>query len=128
MTAPASQSPHGSDRTSLLLPSGATLSVIAALIEGFGEPELMAQAFALFGALSAVGAWVLVARKGRGVSKFLGVRFFSILAIALAISSLFVSVQAGWLGSVGVIGLWLASTGAGIEWLRGRTLGVETAG
>jgi hypothetical protein len=45
--------------------------------------------------------------------------------MALAISSLFVGVEAGWLGTVGVIGLWTAASGAGVEWLRGRTYGGE---
>jgi hypothetical protein len=111
-------------KPSLLLPSGATISVIAAVLEGFGEAGPAAQALALGGALAAVAAWVLAVRK-IGAAGNLGVRFFSILAMALAISSLFVGVEAGWLGTVGVIGLWTAASGAGVEWLRGRTYGGE---
>jgi hypothetical protein len=111
-------------KPSLLLPSGASISVIAAVLEGFGEAGPAAQAFALGGALAAVAAWVLAVRKG-GAAGALGGRFFSILAIALAISSLLVGVEAGWLGTVGVIGLWIAAGGAGVEWWRGGTYGGE---
>lgn len=111
-------------KPSLLLPSGATISVFAAVLEGFGEAGRTAQALAIGGAIAALAAWILAVRVGR-TARTLGVRFLSILAIALAISSLFVGVEAGWLGTVGVIGLWTAAGGAGIEWLRGRTHGGE---
>lgn len=111
-------------KPSLFLPSGATISVIAAVLEGFGAAGPAALGLALGGALVAVAGWVLAVRKS-GAAGVLGVRFFSILAIALAISSLFVSVEAGWLGTVGVIGLWIAAGGAGVEWLRGGTYGGE---
>lgn len=107
-------------KPSLLLPSGATISVIAAVLEGLGEAGPAAQALAAGGALAALAAWALALRKS-GVSASLGVRFLSTLAIALAISSLFVGVAAGWLGTVGVAGLWIAAGGAGVEWVRGRT-------
>ncbi|MGD2155168.1 MAG: hypothetical protein PVG79_18020 [Gemmatimonadales bacterium] len=111
-------------RASPLLPSGATMSVIAAVLEGLGEGGAVAGALALGGALAAAAAWALAMRVGEAAGA-LGVRFFSILAIALAISSLFVGLDAGWLGAVGVIGLWIATGGAGVEWLRGRTYGPE---
>ena len=111
-------------RPSLLLPSGATISVIAALLEGFDKAGFAAQAFALAGAVAAVAAWILASRKG-GARAFFGVRFFGILAMALAISSLFVGFEAGLLGTVGVVGLWIAAGGAGVEWLSGRTYGAE---
>ncbi|UCC74839.1 MAG: hypothetical protein JSV86_09915 [Gemmatimonadota bacterium] len=112
-------------KPSLLLPSGATISVVAALLEGLGVAGPAALALALAGAVSAAAAWALAVRKS-GEAGYLGVRFFSILAIALAISSLFVGVDAGWLGMIGVIGLWIAAGGAGVEWLRGQTYGGET--
>jgi hypothetical protein len=111
-------------KPSLLLPSGATISVTAAVLDGLGEAGRAAQAFALAGALAAAAAWVLAVRSS-GAAGFLGVRFFSVLTMALAISSLLVGVEAGWLGTVGAIGLWIAAAGAGVEWLRGRTYGVE---
>ncbi|UCC82932.1 MAG: hypothetical protein JSW46_18525 [Gemmatimonadota bacterium] len=111
-------------KPSLLLPSGATISVIAAILEGLGAAGPAAQAFAGAGAVAAVAAWALAVRKS-GAAASLGVRFLSILAIALAISSLFVGVEVDWLGTVGVAGLWIAAAGAGVEWLRGRTYGGE---
>ncbi|MGD2216418.1 MAG: hypothetical protein PVJ64_06665 [Gemmatimonadales bacterium] len=114
----------GSSKPSLLLPSGATISVIAAVLEGLGQAGPAAQALALGGALAAVAAWALAARR-RGAAASLGVRFLSIVAIALAISSLFVGVEAGPLGTVGVVGLWIAAAGAGVEWVKGRTYGGE---
>lgn len=112
-------------KPSLLLPSGATISVVAAVLEGLGAAGPAAQAFAGGGALAAAAAWALAASKS-GAGAFLGVRFLSILAIALAISSLFVGVEVGWLGAFGVVGLWIAAGGAGVEWLRGRTLGGDS--
>ncbi len=109
-------------KPSLLLPSGATISVVAAVLEGFGSAGPAAQALAGGGALAAAAAWLLAARR-TGTAANLGARFLSILAIALAISSLFVGVEVGWLGTVGVAGLWIAAGGAGVEWLRGRTYG-----
>ncbi len=111
-----------SARPSLLLPSGATISVIAAVLEGFGTAGPAALVLAGGGALAAVAAWAVAARKSGAVA-VLGGRFLSILAIALAISSLFVGVEVGWLGAFGVAGLWIAAGGAGVEWLRGRTQG-----
>lgn len=127
MTGTVSKRSPDPDRPSLLLPSGATLSVAAALLEGLGEGDLIAQALALFGAAAALAAWILVTRKGGGTSPSLGVRFFSIFAIALAISGLFINVGGGWLGTVGVIGLWLACGGAAVEWMRGRTYSTNEA-
>jgi hypothetical protein len=109
-------------KPSLLLPSGATTSVIAAVLEGLGAAGPAALVLAGAGGLAAVAAWALAMRKS-GAAAGLGVRFLSILAIALAISSLFVGVEVGWLGTVGVAGLWIAAGGAGVEWLRGRTYG-----
>jgi hypothetical protein len=105
---------------SLLLPAGAALSVIATLLEGFGDGNLTTQALALLGAASAVAAWILIVRRGKDASSPLGVRFFSILAIALAISGLLAAAGGGWLGLVGVVGLWIAVCGAGLEWVKGR--------
>jgi hypothetical protein len=111
--------------TSLLLPSGASLSVVAALIEGLGEGNVNSQLLAVLGAAATVAAWSLVARRRRSASSELGIRFFSILAIALAITSLLLIAGGGWLGMVGLTGLWLAALGAGVEWMRGRTYGTE---
>ncbi len=124
MTEAAGRQSVNAARPSLLLPSGASISVIAALLEGLGTAGPAGLALALAGAVSAVAAWILAARQGEA-SSYLGIRFLSILAIALAISSLFVGVEAGWLGMVGVIGLWIAAVGAAVEWLRGRTYRVE---
>ena len=60
MTGTVSKRSPDPDRRSLLLPSGATLSVAAALLEGLGEGNLIAQALALFGAAAALAAWILV--------------------------------------------------------------------
>ncbi len=105
---------------SLLLPAGATLSVMATLLEGLDDGHLTIQALALLGATSAVAAWILIVRRGKDASGPLGVRFFSILAIALAMSGLLAAAGGGWLGLVGIVGLWIAVSGAGLEWVKGR--------
>ncbi len=121
----ATRSTDSAVSTSLLLPSGASLSVVAALIEGLGEGNGNAQLFAVLGAAATVAAWSLVARRRRRSSAQLGIRFFSILAIARAITSLLLIAGGRWLGLVGLVGLWLAALGAGVEWMRGRTYGAE---
>lgn len=105
---------------SVLLPAGATLSVIATLVEGFGDGNLTTQALGFLGAASAVAAWILIVTRRRVASTPLGVRFFSILAIALAMSGLLAAAGGGWLGLVGVVGLWIAACGAGLEWVTGH--------
>ena len=105
---------------SSLLPSGATLSVIAALLEAAGSADVVALALALAGAMSAAAAWIMFSRRGSGVSTQLGARFFSIFTMALAISGLLMHAGAGWLGWIGIIGLWIAALGAAIEWMRGQ--------
>ena len=125
MTELATRNTDSAVSTSLLLPSGASLSVIAALIEGLGEGNINAQLLAVLGAAATVAAWSLVARRRRRTSAQLGIRFFSILAIALAVTSLLLIAGGGWLGPVGLFGLWLAALGAGVEWVRGRTYGAE---
>jgi hypothetical protein len=112
-------------KPSLLLPCGATLSVFAALLEAAGAADMIAMSFALVGTATAFAAWFMYLRLGTGDSVPLGVRFFSIGAMALAISSLLYNAATGWLGWVGAIGLWLATLGAGVEWLRGRTYGTD---
>ena len=113
-------------KPSLLLPCGATLSVFAALLEAAGEAHVVAMGFAVTGAAAAFAAWFMYLRLATGISAQLGVRFFSFCAMALAISSLLYNAATGWLGWVGVIGLWLATLGAGVEWWRGRTYGTAT--
>ncbi len=110
---------------SMLLPAGATLSVFAALLEATSEADLVAIGFALVGTAAALAAWFMFLRLATGTSAQLGVRFFSILAMALAISSLIYDADGGWLGWIGVIGLWLAALGAAIEWVKGRTYGTD---
>lgn len=113
---------------SLLLPGGATLSVFAALLEGTGGGQAATLALALAGTAAALAGWFMYVRVAPGVSAQLGVRFFSVVAMAFAISSLLYNAGGGWIGWMGVIGLWLAATGAGIEWVQGRTYGLEPGG
>jgi hypothetical protein len=107
-----------------LLPFGATLSVVAPLLEGPESRWVLGLAVA--GAAIALAGW-FVYLWGSGLSSLLGVRFFSILAMALGISSLLVAAGSPRLGWIGVGGLWLAALGAGVEWRVGRTYGTNPA-
>jgi hypothetical protein len=93
------------------------LTFIASLLGALDTGDVITWALAIAGAAAAIAAWILIGPMG--ASSALAVRFFSILAMALGITSLFASTAGGWLGMVGVIGIWLAAAGAGLEWLRG---------
>ncbi len=106
-------------RPSLLLPAGASILVIALVIEFLGRGELVAVTMGGAGALAALGAWIMALVAPQRFDPIRGTRFLAITAIALSVSPI-LGPEESWVGILGVMGLWLAVGGAGIEWRRGR--------
>ncbi len=110
-------------KPSFFLPLGATVLVIAALMQSVSNDDFVATILGIAGIITAAGAWLIVAMAPPKLDPVRGVRFLSIAAIALAVSGL-LNPEESMLGLAGVIGLWLAVGGAAIEWRRGRTYGL----
>ncbi len=110
-------------KPSFFLPLGATVLVIAALMQSVSNDDFVATILGIAGIITAAGAWLIVTMAPPKLDPVRGVRFLSIAAIALAVSGL-LNPEESMLGLAGVIGLWLAVGGAAIEWRRGRTYGL----
>ena len=117
--------PQPPRKPSILLPAGATLAVIAVLVDSIGSDATVLITMSAVGGLTALGAWILALFGSPKLDPARGVRFLSVAAIALAVSGLF-RPQDHIIGLLGIAGLWVAVGGAAIEWRRGRTYEIQS--